>query len=148
MGMYTEFFFRAHIKKGAPIVDWLDGLANGGDEDWVPYDEHPFFTPDPRGYLASWEHTLTPGGAVYQITRPVDFRRSEHSFEDHELVIHSSAKSIDDEGFVDWIAPYLEHEAGDFLGYTLFEDSRGNGYWEFEVEQPSLIFRPKKVRSL
>ncbi len=150
MGMYTEFFFRAHIKKDAPIVDWLDCLANGEgiDPEGDPGDGHPFFAPHPQGYIPSWLMTLTGAGAVYQIARPVYFRRSEHSYEDHELVIHSSAKSIDDEGFVDWIAPYLEHEAGDFLGYTLYEDSRGNGYSEFEVEQPLLIFRPKKVRSV
>ncbi|MEU2002051.1 hypothetical protein ACH47B_13265 [Rhodococcus sp. NPDC019627] len=71
MGMYTEVFMRMHLKKDAPeaLVDWFDNLANG-DGDWEPYDDHPYFTVG-----GGWDRIFCSGGAVYQISRRVQFTR-------------------------------------------------------------------------
>lgn len=157
MGMYTEVFIRANISRDAPtsLADWLDNLANGDDTivggnngGWQPYDDHRFFT---RG---GWERIFQSGGAVYQISRRVQFARSTASFEDHELIIHASSKFVPYEDFIEWIAPWLNHCRGDFLGYSLYEDSRPSGYDQYwggkqeeadlpDRERPELIFMPE-----
>lgn len=141
MGMYTEFYFRANITDEpatelAPIVDWLDENING--ELWFenPFDRHPFFA------LPRWSSVFIGGGAVYQESRKPIFRRRSETGEPrrNQLVIASSLKDYGDEiaQFIDWIAPHLDMHYGDFLGYSLYEDSTddSNDY----REHPRLFF--------
>lgn len=148
MGDYTEAFVRAHLKRDTPaaLLDWFDHLANGDDtirdgepDPWQPFDDHKFFDAD-----RNWERMFCSGGAVYQISRRVQFRRSTASYEQHELICHASAKCVPIHEFIDWISPWLNHLPGDFLGYYLFEYSRPDGYHETgpDQERPQLIFMP------
>jgi hypothetical protein len=122
MGMYTEFYFRANVKDG-DVADWLDRQINGGEWfDGGGYDGHEFFT------LPRWDSVLRGGGAVYQESRVAIFRR-KHPFGGepyrNQLVLASSLKNYGDEinSFVEWISPHLDMHVGDFLGYSLYEDS-------------------------
>lgn len=150
MGSYTEFFFRAHLKPDTPkdLVDWLDSAANGDPDDPVPepFDGSAFFADNRR-----WSEIFFPGGAVYQISRNVQFKRAERAHEWHELIILSSSKGCShDEYLLEWLRPWLAHSPGDFLGWTLSEDSKPseNDYFgrrkpgEPDNEQPTLIFMP------
>jgi hypothetical protein len=140
MGMYTEFFFRARLKPDTPaaLIDWLDDLANNPDGDVEPYDDHPFFT------LPRWDSALMGGGAVYQVSRALQFRpKRGDNWTAGDLVVHSSLKNYGGEtdAFVEWISPHLAAWPGDFLGYTLYEDTR-NDY--DDNESPTLIFMPER----
>ncbi|MCC3333568.1 hypothetical protein [Nocardia abscessus] len=139
------------MKRDAPaeLLDWLDHIANGDDtvkngepDPWQPYDNHPFFD-EARG----WERMFCSGGAVYQISRRVQFKRAQASYERHELICHASAKYVPVDEFLEWISPWLDHSPGDFLGYSLYEDSRPDGWYDKgpDQERPTLIFMPEKV---
>lgn len=150
MGHYTEVFLRAHLKSDTPplLVDWFDHIANGDDtirpgepDPWPPYEEHPFFDAD-----RTWDRMFCSGGAVYQISRRIQFRKSEHSYGRHELICMASEKFVPVDAFIDWIAPWLAHSPGDFLGYSLYEDTRPDGYYDQgpDQERPILIFMPER----
>lgn len=141
MGMYTEFYFRANIKDG-PVADWLERQIDG--EEWFEhgYDSHPLFT------LPRWTSVFMGGGAVYQESRTAIWRRKKvggggpyHN----QLVLASSLKDYGDEGeqFIDWIGPHLDMGDGDFLGYSLYEDSTDNSD-EGWREHPTLYFHKRE----
>jgi len=138
MGMYTEFYFRANIKDG-PVADWLDKQINGDvwfDEGGC--DDHEFFT------LPRWDSVFRGGGAVYQESRRAVFRRKVEPGKGgpyrHQLVLASSLKDYGSEtdAFVDWITPHLDMHYGDFLGYSLYEDSCDDS--DAFREHPTLFF--------
>lgn len=141
MGMYTEFYFRANIKDG-DFADWLDQQIN--HEGWFekPFDDDEFFN-DTR-----WHMPFIGGGAVYQESRTPIFRRKTQDGGDpyhHQLVLASSFKggnsTADD--FVKWITPHLDMHYGDFLGYSLYEDSC-DGADEYR-EHPVLHFHGREA---
>jgi hypothetical protein len=147
MGMYTEFYFRANVKDGE-VADWLHSRINFLGTGGLPFDEHPFFDSD------RWEQVFWGGGAVYQESRSPIFRRKDQAIcqYDNQLVLASSLKNYGSEieSFIDWIAPHLKMPAGDFLGYSLYEDSRPSGMaWGNyrddgpDQEKPTLYFMPK-----
>lgn len=146
MGMYTEFYFRANIKDG-PVADWLDNHINGDKwfEDGSEYDDHPYFQTD------RWSHVFIGGGAVYQESRTAVFRRKAEGYGEpyhHQLVLASSLKNYGDEidAFIDWITPHLDMHYGDFLGYSLYEDSCDDS--DTFREHPGLYFYGREsVRS-
>lgn len=136
MGMYTEFYFRAGIEDG-PVANWLERQING--EEWFEhiYDSHSFFT------LPRWTSVFRGGGAVYQESRTPIFRRKSTSGGwpyGNELVLASSLKNYGGEikSFMEWIGPHLDMHDGDYLGYSLYEDSTDGGeQWR---EHPTLYF--------
>ena len=83
-------------------------------------------------------------GRVYQTSRRLRFRRAEQPYELHELICDASVRYAPVDEFVEWVPSWLQHEPGDFLGYTLFEDSRPDGYRVQGPgqERPRLIFMP------
>lgn len=115
MGMYTEFYFRAELKNDPPLIAWLSVDVWESE----PFDQHEFFT-QPR-----WRHIFDGAGAVYQFARPLRVQPKEHSWQEARITISSSLKHYGNEidTFLSWIHPYLEHEDGEFLGYSLYEDS-------------------------
>jgi hypothetical protein len=142
MGMYTEFYFRANINDG-PVADWLNGQING-DDDWFQtgYDDHPLFKCD------RWVSVFIGGGAVYQESRSPIFRRKAPGGPyHHQLVIASSLKNYGDEiaQFIDWIDPHLDMSTGDYLGYSLYEDSDGTDDSEQWREHPTLYFHKREA---
>ncbi len=90
------------------------------------------------------------GGAVYQESRRAVLRRKcQGGPYRNELVLASSLKNGEEIGqFVDWITPHLTMPRGEFLGYSLFEDTRPSGYgWgrddqppQLDIEHPTLYF--------
>lgn len=143
MGMYTEFYFRANINDG-PVADWLERQISG--EEWFEhiYDSHPFFT------LPRWTSVFMGGGAVYQESRTAIFRRKTGGGGPYhnQLVLSSSLKNYGDEvkQFIDWIGPHLDMGYGDFIGYSLYEDSCDSD--ELYREHPYLYFHGREsVRS-
>lgn len=140
MGMYTEFYFRANIKDG-PVADWLHTRINFVQAGGFRCDDHPFFDSD------RWEGVFWGGGAVYQESRgPQFFPRDTAICNYHnKLVLSSSLKNYGSEieQFVDWIDPHLDMSDGDFLGYSLYEDSTDDG--EKWREHPVLYFHNREA---
>lgn len=148
MGDYTEAFLRAHLKAETPepLITWLDRLAND-DDFFAPYDEHPFFTER----ADDWKDMFFAAHACYQIARPFRFQRAITSHEQHELICHVSAKYVPVTEFLEWIAPWLDHLPGAFLGYTLSEFARPSDHaygWNeacrLNLEEPTLIHMPDR----
>lgn len=136
MGMYTEVFFRGEIRRDAPaeLVDWLNSIVNDPTGEHLPYDGHEFFN-RPR-----WELVFNCSSAYFP-TRGAKFGKSY--FDADELFVHASLKDYDGEiaAFFDWIAPFVEGAPGDFLGYSLYEDTK-NDY--DDQESPILHFLPAR----
>lgn len=140
MGMYTEFYFRSNIEDG-PVADWLERQIVG--EEWFEriYDSHPFFT------LPRWTSVFMGGGAVYQESRKAIWRKGASGGPYHnQLVLASSLKDYGDEveQFIDWIGPHLDMGYGDFIGYSLYEDSCVGADDEYR-EHPTLYFHGRKA---
>lgn len=135
MGMYTEFAFRANIKDG-PVADWLERQIGGEWFENGGYDDHPFFA------CARWDSVFMGGGAVYQLSREALFTRP-HPYR-NQLVLSSSLKNYGSEieQFIKWITPHLQMSDGDFLGYSLFEDSTDDG--DDYREHPTLFFHNRE----
>lgn len=140
MGMYTEFYFRANVKAG-DFAEWLDTQINGGGGFESRFDEADF----PGN--TSWYMPFIGGGAAYQESRRPIFRKRSSAGclpSKHQLVLASSFKGgttmADD--FVAWISPHLAMFVGDFLGYSLYEDSADNGaQWR---DRPVLYFQGRE----
>ncbi len=134
MGMYTEFYFRANLKDG-PVTDWLERQIDGDEDFDAGFDDHEFFT------LPRWSHVFIGGGAVYQESRrPVFRRKGTWLIYDNQLVLASSLKDYGGEidAFIDWITPHLKMPRGEFLGYSLYEDTHDDG--DNYREHPTLYF--------
>jgi hypothetical protein len=141
MGMYTEFYFRGNVKD-EPVLNWLDANINGGERFQEPYSKEPFFDSE------RWALVFIGGGAVYQESRPPILRlKGENGYDPYrnQLVIASSLKDYGDEikQFVEWISPHLDMYEGDFLGYSLYEDSNDDNDIR-RREHPTLYFHGRK----
>lgn len=146
MGMFTEFYFRAEVKDG-PCADWLDAEINGNQS--IPWQipscrdlVHEWFN-NPQWYMV-----FCGGGAVYQQSRPPLFTRDAPGGPyGNRLTLSSSAKTMLAEEFVQWITPHLKMSDGDFLGYSLYEDTTDDDSRQWR-EHPTLFFVNRKpVRS-
>lgn len=130
MGMYTEFYFRANVHD-CEVADWLHHQINGEGRFDYPFNGHEFFT------LPRW-------CSIFR--RPI-FRRKAPIGGPYgnELAIASSLKNYSGEtdSFIDWITPYLDMSDGDFLGYSLYEDSCD--YDELYREHPVLYFHRREA---
>jgi hypothetical protein len=137
MANLTELFFRVHLRADAPacLLDWLELV--GTLERVEPYDDgHPFFA------RRRWWVTLV---GVDPITTPTIvptflFQRGNDCDDRPILNIHSTFRNYDSEvtAFVDWITQWVDADPGDFLGYSLYDDSRDDN----ECERPDLIHMP------
>ena len=127
--MYTEFFFRAEIKAEEQDVQrWLKRIVDLDTDS--PFDDHRFFA------LPRWRAVFGCSSAYFP-TRGSLFEKPSYC-NAPELFIHSSLKNYDDEieAFMDWVKPWLDAYPGDFLGYSLYEESRGDD----DRETPTLLF--------
>ncbi len=126
MGMYTEFFFRAPLRKDVDRKFLVQ--LNETPDSFTPVrgsPEHPFFQCE-RWYM------LLRGGSSYHETRGFDLRYDPYRSQ-HILFCHSSFKNYGGEiaRFLDWIDPMVDELPGEFLGYSLYE----------EDEQPTLYYK-------
>ena len=140
MGMFTEFYLRANIKEGE-FADWLDKQINHGGGFEARFMEADFPNDD------RWYMPFIGGGAVYQESRRPIFRRKAADYGEpyhHQLVLASSYKggTFTADGFVAWISPHLKMDDGEFLGYSLYEDSTDDGeQWR---DHPVLYFHNRE----
>lgn len=143
MGMYTEFFFRAELKRDSPaeIIEWFRHTLDPEKPylSMVPFDDHSFFQ------CERWRSVFWSSSAYFPTGKSA-FYSGEGAYDDPHFTIHSSLKNYggEIEEFVEWVSPFIDASDGDFLGYSLYEDSRASGWGAEEpIDQPQLIFMEK-----
>lgn len=118
MGMYTELVLNLTIKSDAPpeALAVLRQLANGDDEP-KKLPDHPFFK-CPR-----WSMVMQCS-SHYFVPFSLSKLHSTSYTDDYYLSTRSDLKNYDDEIdlFVDWLRPYIDGLAGDFIGYKRYEE--------------------------
>jgi hypothetical protein len=126
VGYYTEFLFRATLKKDTPesVIDVLRFMIKSDRRFPAEIPDHPLF------HCPRWRYMLHCSSASHITQWNPDLTRDEYG--KWELWANSSFKNYggESEAFVDWLRPYLDHFEGDFLGYAIGEDQ----------EQPTLIY--------
>jgi hypothetical protein len=119
MGMYTEFYFRADLKRDTPeeVIGFLTDLFGPSSDDPEELPDHPFFE------CARWSSLFFGASAYFPDAMRSAFSRGWGDF--YQIAIHSSLKNYGGEidQFLDWIGPYLSEQTGSFLGYSLYEES-------------------------
>lgn len=119
MGMYTEIFFRATLKRDTPdeVLAPIRAMLGQAEVDPDDLPNHPLFECprwDMLGMSSSYyfpDHT--PSGMEKD-----DIRKA------WGVYLNADLKNYDDEieKFFDWIDPYIDAGPGEFLGYSLYED--------------------------
>lgn len=120
MGMYTEIFFRATLKQDVPESVLAPFRAMLGE-----LEAESIELPD---------HELFQRGRWYMLARGSSYYFPEHA-QSHLVqddirgawcvLLHASIKNYDGEieAFFDWIDPYVDAYQGEFLGYSLYEET-------------------------
>lgn len=112
MGNYTEFHFNARLKENTPdqVLDVLKYMIDDeGEKSELP--DHPFFK------THGWELMLQLDTVYFPVEAcSVVYARG--------LSIRCAFKNYDNEIelFCNWIAPYLDADDEDFLGFCRFEN--------------------------
>ena len=120
MGMYTEIFIRANIRRDAPesVRSMLAYLVSSTSEDAPESPDHEFFE------CARWRYVATCSSYYFPGAIHAAYVRSAIGGEPDTLNILANLKNYDGEigKFFDWIDPYLEASPGDFIGYEMYEE--------------------------
>lgn len=120
MGMYTELFVTARIKKGTEATEILKKML--GDEsiillpDFLP--THPLFS-TPR-----WEYMLTCSSHYFTPTNVGTYDEQPHYTTYDAFVSYSSFKNYDNEvaHFFDWLKPHIDDVPGTLIGFYRYEE--------------------------
>jgi hypothetical protein len=125
MGMYTELHYNVELLKAtpAPIIAVLKYMLNH-DNPKPPLPDHPLFKTE------RWSVMLRMDSYYFAADTHSTLRLDENG-DCYYLCIRCNVKNYGNEieKFVDWIAPYVEANEGDFLGFSRYE----------ETEDPTLI---------
>jgi hypothetical protein len=121
MGMYTEVFFRAELKADTPddVIETLRYMVGDSDDQPTSLPAHPLFA------CQRWDVVARCTSAYFPASAGSVLARSSWSADRWSLSFLSSLKNYDGEAekFFDWIGQYVTDFPGDFLGYTLYEES-------------------------
>lgn len=121
MGMYTEVFFRAELKADTPddVIETLKYMVGDSDDAPKSLPAHPLFV------CERWDVVARCTSAYFPASSGSVLAKSSWSTERWSLSFLSSLKDYDSEAekFFDWIGRYVVGYPGDFLGYTLYEES-------------------------
>ena len=127
MGMYTAFHFHVELRKATPssVVRTLGWLRKGVGPIDPP--DHPLFSTE------RYEQLLTSDSYYFDLRAWSDLWHNETTGT-YFLNAQSSLKNYHNEidKFVDWLAPHIYGEPGQYIGYQWYEEN----------DQPTPIFLP------
>lgn len=119
MGMYTEIYARGTLKKDTPaeVVEVLLAMAGGHRNADAALPEHELFK-CPR-----WE-VLGCGASAYFPATVSKVYRDDYS-KNWAFLFHANLKNYDGEiaKFFDWIDQHVEGIEGEYLGYSMYEET-------------------------
>lgn len=137
MGMFTKINIILKIKNDAPlnIKTILTHMFEGADltelEELIDLPDHDFFKEGSRVWFPK------SGGSYYftgTANSAIKFR-----IVDNQMVLHidTDFKNYDDEikHFLDWIAPYVDADEDEFLGYSRYEEDYNPTLYFFKNEE-------------
>ena len=113
MGMYTEVFFRAEVSEDAAAI--LEAMHQG----------EQFVVPDHEFFRTPRFDSLTNCGSYY-FPGADHFVAEKRAFDKGWCVsFRSNLKNYNGEigKFFDWVDPYVIAAPGEFIGYSLYEES-------------------------
>ena len=118
MGMYTEIYARGTLVKDTPdqVVAMLQHMV-GEDHDPVIMPEHELFKTE------RWSLLGRGASAYFPATSSTVYKDSYSN--NWAFMLHANLKNYGNEiaKFFDWIEPYVEGSEGDFMGYSLYEET-------------------------
>jgi len=119
MGMYTEFFFRAMVKKDLPegvtrVLEYFGRVTDDPPaDDQLP--DHPLFKCYRWSMLGHGSGILFNSSSAF--TNP-DWR----GFRGLSMWCEFKNYDSEIEKFIDWIGPYLAGSYPEFVGFSLYEE--------------------------
>ena len=113
MGMYTEVFFRAEVSEDAASI--LEAMHEG---EGFEAPDHEFFVAPRFNAVVNCGSYYFPGADHFVVEKRTYDRGRCVSF-------RSNLKNYDQEiqKFFDWIDPHVIAGPGEFIGYSLYEES-------------------------
>jgi hypothetical protein len=131
MGMYTQLHYGAQLNKDVPaeVVQILRYML--GEDGSVT----PAVLPDHALFRTSRWVCMLRCDSYYFDYKTAHLLQFDEIANQFYFNVTSNLKNYDDEikHFVNWIAPYIDKDAGDFLGYHRYETT----------ETPTLLFYEK-----
>jgi hypothetical protein len=119
MGMYTEIYARGTLKRGTPqeVVGLLKIMAGDETPSDLALPKHELFR------CRRWDVLGCGASAYFPATQSVVYE--DYYSKNWAFMFHANLKNYDDEiaKFFDWIDQYVEGSEGDFLGYSLYEET-------------------------
>ena len=116
MGMYTEIYVNVDLRENTPkdVIETLKAMCTNNFNSWLLLDKpsrwrYMFhsgscYTPKTECGLLTWDKI----GNQWSLLAKGDIKNHESEIE----------------AFFEWIMPYVEGEAGDFIGYRRYEESK------------------------
>ena len=124
MGMFTKINIILKIKNDAPLnvktilMNMFDGADLTELEELIDLPDHDFFKVGSRVWFPN-------SGGSYYFTGTANSAIKFRSV-DNQMVLHidTDFKNYADEikHFLDWIAPYVDADENEFLGYSRYEE--------------------------
>lgn len=119
MGMYTEIYARGTLRKSTPqgVVDILKRMAGHASPEDMPLPDHELF----KTYR--WD-VLGCGASAYFPATLSSVYQDDYS-KNWAFMLHANLKNYDGEigKFFDWIDQYVEGGEGEYLGYSMYEET-------------------------
>jgi hypothetical protein len=133
MGMYTELHLNAKMKRDVP--DDVVAILKHMVADSAEYVERPAELPDHPLFARTsrWGYMLRCNSYYFAADTRSTLRHDRIS-DAYYLCIQTNLKNYDSEieYFLDWVHPYFDMEAGEFLGFRRYEESN----------RPTLVYMP------
>lgn len=141
MGMYTEVYFNAEVRKD--VAEWVESLEWEG----LGFDGHPFFSCDRWWSVFRGASAYFNGPAWIRVVPCEEDEYGKYGPEAEKwamLSLRASLKNYDNEVeyFFDWIRPFLREGTGGgsrgMIGYSLYEESdEPTIYYELNERAPA-----------
>lgn len=126
MGMYTEILVTANLKQNVQnqVVEIIKHMIGTNRTDMPPLPKHPLFDSDRWDMLFCCTSYYFPGETVSR------FRFDDISNQWH-LTARANLKNYggEIELFMDWIAPHIDTQPGDFVGLSRYEETEWPTLW-------------------
>lgn len=119
MGMYTEIYARGTLRKSTPqaVVDILKRMAGHASPDDLELPDHELFKTERWSILGCGASAYFP--ATTSLVEIDGFSKN------WSFLFHGNLKNYGGEigKFFDWVDQYVEGSEGDYLGYSMYEET-------------------------
>lgn len=119
MGMYTEIYARGTLRKSTPpeVIGLLERMAGDRYDTDQTLPDHDLFKTE------RWDILGCGASAYFPAT--VSKVELDHFSKNWSFLFHSNLKNYGGEigKFFDWVDQYVEGGEGEYLGYSMYEET-------------------------